>query len=100
MTNHTVHPTIREAGLADNCSRCSEHAQYPFRTLDDENLVALYHRLKYDPDSGRGRNEQKAMDKLGKNIRQGQVLAKALIRIHGGTKGGESYQIALQLNSR
>src|SRR3990167_7400686 len=41
MATHSYHDGITEFGLADECERCSEHAQDPFRTLDDENIRML-----------------------------------------------------------
>lgn len=40
-TTHTIHDDIREAGLADDCERCAEHAENPIRDLDSGNLRNL-----------------------------------------------------------
>lgn len=87
---HAYHPNTHKYGLQDDCERCAQHALYPFEGLDDENLVNLYHRLEDDSDSGRSRNEQRAMDTLAENIRQGRVLAEALTRIEARKKVADS----------
>ena len=39
MATHTVHPDVREHGLADGCERCDELAGQPLE-LDAQNFAA------------------------------------------------------------
>lgn len=41
MASHVDHPPIATFGLADDCERCTEHAQHPWRDLDPSNLRPL-----------------------------------------------------------
>ncbi len=41
MTIHTRHPDTHDNGLADDCPRCAEHAEAPWRGLDQENLSRI-----------------------------------------------------------
>jgi hypothetical protein len=44
-TIHTFHPDTLEAGLSDDCPRCSEHANDPLRSLDEPHLADLWRRM-------------------------------------------------------
>jgi len=48
VSTHTLHPDTHEHGLADDCPRCAEHAEYPFLSLDRENQRALLIRVNLD----------------------------------------------------
>lgn len=41
MTVHSVHPNTYECGLADDCPRCTEHAENPIASLDQPNLKRI-----------------------------------------------------------
>lgn len=58
MASHSYHEDIKEAGLADGCERCAEHASHPFASLDDENLRLLVQRFL---DGGEARTENEAI---------------------------------------
>jgi len=52
MTSHTAHPDTLEAGLADGCPRCAEHAESPLTGLDRPHIEDLWKRMlacEYDP---------------------------------------------------
>lgn len=68
MSSHTVHPDTHDSGLADDCPRCDEHAQHPFESLDDTNLLNLLSRVNLDLPARSG-NERKAMDVIKDTIR-------------------------------
>lgn len=44
MSSHSVHSDIQTHGLADNCERCEEQAESPWRYLGDEALRDLVER--------------------------------------------------------
>lgn len=69
MSSHTPHPDSHEHGLADDCPRCGEHAQHPFESLDDANLLNLLSRVNLDLPA-RSDNERKAMDVIEDTIRR------------------------------
>lgn len=41
MTIHAYHEDTHTHGLADDCPRCAEHAEYPLEGLDRENIQRL-----------------------------------------------------------
>lgn len=41
---HSSHQDVHTHGLADNCDRCAEHAEHPWRDLDEEVLRDLVER--------------------------------------------------------
>lgn len=43
MTVHTYHEDSHTHGLADDCPRCIEHTEAPWRTLDQKNIYRLLH---------------------------------------------------------
>lgn len=65
--SHTFHPPTIDAGLADGCPRCDEHAAHPLESLDSANLRQLWDRmigLEYQDDDAcrpRSENEGRAM---------------------------------------
>jgi hypothetical protein len=72
METHSIHPPIRERGLADECPRCAEHAE-TLLDLDNANLRALVFRTRGwmadEPDCfPRSRTELKAMQKVEDHI--------------------------------
>ena len=73
MSAHSVHPSIRENGLADGCLRCREHAEYPFEGLDDGNMENLIDRIA-SQDESRSVNEDDAMRVVSKAMGRAQVL--------------------------
>ncbi len=73
MSAHNPHPSIKENGLADDCPRCDEHAQYPFEGLDDRNLEDIVSRLAGD-ELPRSINEDVAMGNVKDAIAKAQVL--------------------------
>ncbi len=77
MSSHNVHPSIREHGLADDCPRCSEHAECPFEGLDKENLTIMVANVFLNRTS-RSTNESIAMLKVA----QAMNVAEKLYR-HG-----------------
>lgn len=71
---HTIHPSINEHGLADNCPRCAEHAEQPWFSLDNANLEALIRRTQaWRRDSSqsppRSQTELTAMLKIEQHLR-------------------------------
>lgn len=48
MSTHTIHDDIHDAGLADECPRCLEHAQHPLHSLDETSLRDLVGRTISD----------------------------------------------------
>lgn len=68
MSAHTYHPDSYAYGLADDCPRCAEHAEQPFDTLDDENLLALAIREERGYDA-RSDTEARAMAALARHRR-------------------------------
>lgn len=72
---HTTHEEIREHGLADGCPRCEEHAQDPFRSLDDGNLNELLIRAEND-ERPRSQNEGIAMNKVRDALQHEKRLAR------------------------
>lgn len=73
MSAHTVHPSIRENGLADGCPRCSEHAERPFHGLDDGNMESLIDRI-VGQGQPRGTNEAIAMAHMKDAMAMATVL--------------------------
>lgn len=81
MATHNHVPAIREHGLQDDCERCSEHAEHPFSSLDDNNLTALAGRTKRwmedETDSlPRSDTEECAMRYVERVIRDARVLRR------------------------
>jgi hypothetical protein len=77
---HSLHPDSHEHGLADDCPRCAEHAEHPFESLDDENLVALATRTvawMRDEEYPRSETETTAMRYMERSVRE----ARALLRL-------------------
>lgn len=60
---HTNHPGIKEAGLDDNCERCTEHAEHPFDSLDDSNIAFLA-EMVLSGKHARSSNERRAMNTI------------------------------------
>lgn len=80
MSAHTLHPSIRDHGLADNCPSCAEHAEHPVLTLDDGNLRQLLYltmRWMRDEDVARSDTELVAMRNLESHV----VTARAMQRL-------------------
>ena len=80
MAVHTLHPSIREHGLADDCLRCAEHAENPVLGLDDGNLLELVYRTirwMRDEDVARSDTELIAMRNLERHV----VYARAMKRL-------------------
>ena len=73
MSVHSVHPSIRENGLADDCPRCREHSEFPFEGLDDGNLESLIDSIK-DRLPSRSTNEALAMVDLRDAMTKATVL--------------------------
>lgn len=73
MATHSDHPSIRDNGLADNCPRCKEHAEYPFEGLDAGNLESLIDRIA-DVTGPRSVNEDDAMRVVSKAMGKAQIL--------------------------
>lgn len=73
MTAHSVHPSIRENGLDNDCPRCIELAERPFHGLDDRNLADLIHRIVNKLDS-RSVSEAIAMARVTDAMAKAQVL--------------------------
>jgi len=73
MTAHSVHPSIRENGLADGCDRCGEHARGPFEGLDSGNLESLIDMI-VDGTLPRTTNEAIAMARIKDAIDCGNVM--------------------------
>ena len=64
--SHVYHPPIAEAGLADDCERCAQHAE-DLVSLDNDNLRALYGRvmgMRASAGSARSETEGRAMRNL------------------------------------
>jgi hypothetical protein len=81
MASHTHRPAIREHGLQDDCERCAEHAQHPFESLDDDNLLALIARTSaWMRDEGdtlpRSDNEHAAMRLVEQAIMSARTMAR------------------------
>lgn len=75
MGSHTFHPDSHEAGLADDCPRCTEHGEHPFDGLDDRNLMMLAHRVEADLEP-RSENEGRAMREVERVMLCARRLAK------------------------
>jgi hypothetical protein len=77
MTTHRLHPIHDEATafrwdltepdpetdiiLYDNCPRCAEHAEFPTRSLDDNNLRAMWcAMIEAEHDAGYYRTQNEA----------------------------------------
>lgn len=60
MTSHLPHPDVHEHGLADDCPRCTEHAQ-SLNQLDARMLAVLRDRVARGLPA-RSENEAAAMD--------------------------------------
>lgn len=72
MATHSFHPSIGEAGLADECPRCAEISVDPFVGLDDHNLSLIVIRTKAwmrDKEFPRSETEMKAMRIVEKTLR-------------------------------
>ena len=69
MSTHGFHPDTHEHGLADDCPRCTEHAEHPLDSLDVENLRALLARINADY-AARSENEARAMQNLERTMRE------------------------------
>lgn len=67
MTVHSFHPDTHTEGLADGCERCTEHAEDPFASLDDNNLRALLERIETSQ-YPRSTNEAIAMIKVQRSL--------------------------------
>ena len=81
MTSHTKHPDSHTHGLADDCPRCTEHAEHPFESLDDGNLRELIGRTElWMRDAGgivpRSINELKAMRIVETALNQQRILRR------------------------
>lgn len=79
MSVHTLHPSIREHGLADRCLRCAEHAHDPLAGLDDDNLRALIVRTiawMDDEEFPRSDVEGFAMRNIEGHIRFSRVMER------------------------
>lgn len=66
MTTHTIHPSIREHGLQDDCPRCAEHAARP-DDLDAGSLRAIVERTQAwmrDEEFPRSEAEKTAMRQI------------------------------------
>jgi hypothetical protein len=63
MSVHTWHPDVHEAGLADACPRCTEHALNPWAGLDQRVLADLRWRVA-EGLPARSQNEHVAMQRL------------------------------------
>lgn len=80
---HSMHGDIHEIGLQDNCPACEEHAQQPWRNLDNEMLSQLirqnyhYRYLKeYDKYAPRSDVEAIAMTNITNIMeRMGQLMS-------------------------
>ncbi len=70
---HSVHPSIRENGLADGCPRCEEHAESQFEGLDEGNMESLIDRLASRADP-RSINEDNAMRVVSKAVNMANML--------------------------
>ena len=77
--SHSPHPTIQIHGLADNCARCAEYADDPWR-LEDSNLARLAERVQ-DGESPRSANEALAMSKVRLVLAQMMVLNRLGIEV-------------------
>jgi len=82
VSSHSLHPDTHEAGLADSCDRCREHAEEPLLGLDETNLTNLVARLvrREDyPDTPRSLNEALALDNLRQAV-EGNDKARYRLR--------------------
>jgi hypothetical protein len=74
---HTPHADVHTHGLADDCPRCSEHAENPLASLDRQCIQDLLQRLNLDW-SPRSETEARAMEALRRTMREGQMLNEVL----------------------
>lgn len=73
MSVHSYHPDTHTHGLADGCERCAEHAENPFLSLDQLNLLSLQERVaKGWP--ARSDNERRAMNEMSQHLGRQRVL--------------------------
>lgn len=74
---HNPHGSIKEEGLNDECERCAEHAEHPFSSLDDSNIIFLTERVT-GGFNARTINEGKAMSQIYEVINHYNRLKKLI----------------------
>lgn len=85
MPSHSYHAPIPTHGLADGCVRCLQHAEHPFDSLDDDNLLDLVERtIRWMDDDehsvARSRNEQKAMTIVSDALTHRRILDRLIAK--------------------
>lgn len=83
MTAHVYpHPDTHQSGLFDGCPRCVELAEFPFASLDKQNLETLIRMARADMPS-RSLLERHALDQMDNFLLAAERMAAlGLILFH------------------